>query len=104
MTLSSWDVATWAGFAVVVYWLALIVYRLYFHPLAAFPGPRLAAATFWYECFQDIFSGQGGEYTNLIDQIHCEYGGSQELLQLKVVSLVLTWQDQSFALHQRRST
>jgi len=52
--------------------LAVVIYRLYFHPLASFPGPRLAAATLWYETYHDAF--RGGQYMWEIAKMHQTYG------------------------------
>ncbi len=54
--------------------VALIVYRLYFHPLARIPGPRLASATQWYEFYYDVLKWPGGQYWLEVDKMHERYG------------------------------
>ncbi|KAL9117625.1 MAG: hypothetical protein Q9187_005835, partial [Circinaria calcarea] len=49
-----------------------IVYRLYFSPIAKFPGPRLAALSLWYEFYYDVI--QDGRYTWKIAELHKQYG------------------------------
>lgn len=58
--------------SVIIYYATLIVYRLYFHPLASFPGPKLAAISRWYEAYYDVI--QGGQYTPKIVQLHKQFG------------------------------
>lgn len=38
----------------VVYRAGLIVYRLTLHPLAKFPGPRMATASSLYQMYYDV--------------------------------------------------
>ena len=74
---------SFAGVALVslasclAYGIGLVVYRLYFHPLAKFPGPKLTAATHWYECYQDIYLR--GRYIWQIEKWHEQYGKSRSV-------------------------
>jgi hypothetical protein len=54
------------------YYVTLVFYRLFLHPLARFPGPRLAAISRWYEGYYDVVLG--GQYTAKIAKLHKIYG------------------------------
>jgi hypothetical protein len=56
----------------ILYLFALAIYRLYFHHLAKFPGPRLAAMTGGYELYYDAI--KGGMYLKKIEELHEKYG------------------------------
>ncbi|KAI0809864.1 trichodiene oxygenase [Xylaria sp. FL0064] len=51
---------------------AVAFYRLLLHPLAVFPGPKLAALTRGYEAYYDIVCN--GQYTFKIAEMHKKYG------------------------------
>ncbi|OCL09523.1 cytochrome P450 [Glonium stellatum] len=53
-------------------YICTIVYRLYFSPLAPFPGPKLAAATSLYEFYFDYF--KKAKYYAEIERLHKVYG------------------------------
>jgi len=56
----------------ILYFSYVTVYRLYLSPIAHFPGPRLAAWTYWYEFWYDVVAEP--EYTFKIGRLHKEYG------------------------------
>lgn len=56
----------------LIYVPTVIIYRLYFSPLTKFPGPRIAAATLWYEYYYDVV--KRGRYTWKIIELHKQYG------------------------------
>ncbi|MCJ1447230.1 MAG: hypothetical protein MMC23_007741 [Stictis urceolatum] len=58
--------------ALAFYLVTLGLYRLIFHPLAKFPGPKLAAVSRYYEAYHDVI--QDGQYTNKIAELHRSYG------------------------------
>ncbi|KAF2758957.1 putative cytochrome P450 [Pseudovirgaria hyperparasitica] len=54
------------------YLLVLTVYRLFFHPLARFPGPAYAAVSRWHEWYYDVYLG--GKLIFWIEHLHKVYG------------------------------
>jgi hypothetical protein len=56
----------------VLHFVCLVIYRLYFSPLAGFPGPKFAAATGWYEFYHDYW--RNGKYIFKIRELHEQYG------------------------------
>ncbi|RBA12929.1 hypothetical protein FPRO05_13983 [Fusarium proliferatum] len=57
--------------ALGIIWISvLVVYRLYFHPLAKYPGPKLAACSqLWF-----IQAWTGGRYPSTLRKTHDKYG------------------------------
>jgi hypothetical protein len=60
-------VVTWA-----TYLLGLVVYRLRFHPLSKFPGPKYAALSRWHEFYYEVV--KKGQFTFVIQEYHKKYG------------------------------
>jgi hypothetical protein len=50
-----------------------IIWRLYLSPISRFPGPKLAAVTYWYEFYYDVFPNYG-QYTFHTGNLHKKYG------------------------------
>lgn len=64
----------WLLIAIALYTTVVTIYRLFFHPLAKFPGRKLAAVTQWYEFYFDIVKRPGGTFVYEIAQMHEQYG------------------------------
>jgi len=73
ISLHDWVLAF--GLGVTTWFLWEVAYRLFLSPLTAFPGPRLAALTGWYETYFDCF--KRGRYWVEIEQMHDLYGRYQ---------------------------
>ncbi|KAL8814597.1 MAG: hypothetical protein Q9223_006192 [Gallowayella weberi] len=58
--------------AFAAYLVVLGVYRIYFHPIARFPGPKLAALTTWYQGYYDLWLK--GQYFVRVEEMHAQYG------------------------------
>lgn len=71
MTRFLFDPTIWATGAFILL-ACLAIYRIYLHPLASFPGPKLAALTTWYEAYYDVILK--GQYIFEIERMHRKYG------------------------------
>lgn len=48
------------------------IFNAFYHPLAAFPGPRAAAVTAWYKTYQEVFLGRS--WIDVLQELHSTYG------------------------------
>lgn len=67
-----WELVALIGATGMLYIGVLTIYRLTLHPLAAFPGPKIAAVTRLYEAYWDVV--QNGQYTFQIGRLQKKYG------------------------------
>ena len=70
--LTSVDLLTLGAGLVLLYALWGALYRLYLSPIAGFPGPKLAALTYWYETYYDVV--RKGKFVFEIENMHRKYG------------------------------
>ena len=55
----------------MIYYIGLVIYRVYFHPLSKFPGPKLYAASFFPFLWQSMLQGA---LTKDMLRMHAKYG------------------------------
>lgn len=77
---SSTRLLQWFTVAIIGWYLLTIVRRLYYHPLAQIPGPKLAAATLLYQTYYS-FAGGRSRFYQKIARLHHEYGQTVPLAQ-----------------------
>ncbi len=73
-----------ASSILLLYTLGLYLYRAFFDSLSHLPGPKLAAATLWYEFYYDVT--KKGRYTWEIGKMHQKYGESNTF-----VAVLTSW-------------
>jgi len=49
-----------------------VIYRLWFHPLAAFPGPKAAAATTQWKAYLEVVLNKS--FYHVLQELHAKYG------------------------------
>jgi hypothetical protein len=64
----------------VAYWVLLAIYRLHFHPLSRYRGPRVAAVSkSWYEWYWNYYLN--GQMIFEIQRLHKQYGKLEACLE-----------------------
>lgn len=76
-------------------YLALILHRLLLSPIAGFPGPKLAAASGWYEFYYDVL--KPGMYIYEIEKMHEKYGSFEVLISPSSPTEIDSYKGQSSA-------
>jgi hypothetical protein len=59
-----------AGFS--LYWTGQFIYRLWFHPLARFPGPFLCRVSYLYQMYFEAI--KNGKMLERLPMLHEKYG------------------------------
>jgi hypothetical protein len=56
----------------IAYVLYTVVYNLFFHPLAKFPGPPVARATFYWKAYVECIEQRS--FCHVVAELHAKYG------------------------------
>lgn len=69
-TLGTWKLLVACLSSFIIYWICWKAWHVYYHPLAAFPGPRLAAISNFWHCYWFL----GGRQPYKILELHDKFG------------------------------
>lgn len=69
---------------ICTYVIGLAAFRLFLHPLRAFPGPRLAALTVWYKFYYDVI--KQGSLLGHMAKLHEKYGVPWSFIPSEIIS------------------
>lgn len=68
--------------------IVIVLYRISpLHPLAKVPGPTIAAATWWFRTYWEVWP-HAGEMTNELHRLHAKYGKREQKI-MQSFSLVV---------------
>jgi hypothetical protein len=56
----------------VAYAVYTVIYNVYFHPLAQFPGPSLAATTTYWKAYVESIANRS--FCHELIELHAQYG------------------------------
>jgi hypothetical protein len=65
----------------VAYVVYAVIYNVYFHPLAKFPGPPVARVTTYWKAYVECIANQS--FSHVLVELHAQYG-EMSLLGLAV--------------------
>ncbi|KAF2456731.1 cytochrome P450 monooxygenase-like protein [Lineolata rhizophorae] len=69
-TAAGWAVL--AAVALLTFLAYRLIYRVYLHPLARFPGPPAAAVTWWWKTYVEVIRGRS--FCHALEGVHAQYG------------------------------
>ncbi|EED14437.1 cytochrome P450, putative [Talaromyces stipitatus ATCC 10500] len=85
-SLSITEAAVLLSGAFFAYVVGVVIYRIYFHPLSKYPGPKLAAATRLWWMKQQL----SGRFPFIVHELHLKYG---EIVRIAPTELSFTGAD-----------
>lgn len=67
-----WTASPWLLLSWILYTVLMAVYNLHFHPLAKFPGPKMAAASEWWLAYVEVIKQES--LSKKLWELHEQYG------------------------------